>query len=150
MLKRFICAFLLAFPVALVHAEAPSSSVEREVLDAERQWREAWVKGDAAALDRLHAVDYVAIPNIGTVSTREQVMADVKQGVFRYSKMEHSEVSMRMFGPAVVVVGLTTNTGHRGDRDVSGAFRYTRIYVKRDGRWQAVLSQYTRASPPPK
>jgi rhamnogalacturonyl hydrolase YesR len=43
-------------------------------------------------------------------------------------------------------VGRSRNEGRRGDWDVSGDFRYTRIYVKRDGRWQAVLSQYTRIS----
>jgi unsaturated rhamnogalacturonyl hydrolase len=117
---------------------------EREVLDAERHWREAWVAGDAAALDRIHAANYIAIPNIGTTSTRAEVMADVKQGVFRYSSMKHSEQNVRFFGGTAVVVGRTTNEGRRGDRDVSGDFRYTRIYVKRDGRWQAVLSQYTR------
>ena len=119
---------------------------EREVLDAERQWREAWLAGDAAALDRIHADDYIAIPNIGSTSNKEQVMADVRRGVFRYSRMEHSEQSVQFHGPTAVVVGRTTNEGRRGDRDVSGAFRYTRIYVKRDGRWQAVLSQYTRIS----
>ena len=61
---------------------------EREVLDTERQWREAWLAGDAAALDRIHADDYIAIPNIGSTSTKEQVMADVRRGVFRYSRMD--------------------------------------------------------------
>jgi unsaturated rhamnogalacturonyl hydrolase len=117
---------------------------ERDILDAERQWREAWIAGDAAALDRIHADDYIAIPNVGSTSTKAEVMADVRRGVFRYSRMEHSEQSVRFHGPTAVVVGRTTNEGRRGDRDVSGAFRYTRIYVKRDDRWQAVLSQYTR------
>jgi ketosteroid isomerase-like protein len=123
--------------------EQAQCRTEGEVLDAERLWREAWVAGDAAALDRIHAADYIAIPNIGTTSTRAEVMADVKRGVFRYSRMQHSEQSVRFFGGTAVVAGRTTNEGRRGDRDVSGDFRYTRIYVKRDGRWQAVLSQYT-------
>jgi len=117
---------------------------EREVLDMERQWREAWVASDAAALDRIHADDYIAVPNIGSTSTKAEVMADVRRGVFRYSRMEHSEQNVRFFGATAVVVGRTTNEGRRGDRDVSGDFRYTRVYVKRDGGWRAVLSQYTR------
>jgi ketosteroid isomerase-like protein len=127
-----------------LHAEQLRCLSEREVLDTERQWREAWIAGDAAALDRIHAEDYVAIPNIGTTSTKADVMVDVKRGVFRYSRMQHSEQNVRFYGAMAVVVGRTTNEGRRGDRDVSGDFRYTRIYVKRDDRWQAVLSQYTR------
>jgi ketosteroid isomerase-like protein len=117
---------------------------EREVLDMERQWREAWVASDAAALDRIHADDYIAVPNIGSTSTKAEVMADVRRGVFRYSRMQHSEQNIRFYGTTAIVVGRTTNEGRRGDRDVSGDFRYTRVYVKRDNRWQAVLSQYTR------
>ena len=127
-----------------LHAGQLQCLSEREVLDTERQWREAWVAGDAAALDGIHADDYVAIPNIGTTSTKAEVMADVQRGLFRYTRMQHSEQNVRFYGASAVVVGRTTNEGHRGDRDVSGDFRYTRIYVKRDGRWQAVLSQYTR------
>jgi ketosteroid isomerase-like protein len=117
---------------------------EQQVRDMERQWRQAWLAGDAATLDKIHADDYTAIPNIGTVSTKAEVMADVRNGAFRYSRMEHSEMTVRIYDTTGVVVGRTINEGHRGDRDVSGDFRYTRIYVKRNGNWQAVLAQYTR------
>lgn len=36
---------------------------------------------------------------------------------------------------------------HRGDRDVSGDFRYTRSYVKRDGRWQDDLTPREKTVP---
>jgi len=42
---------------------------------------------------------------------------------------------------------LSTPRQHKGnkrEREVGGEFTYTRVYVKRDGRWQAVLSQYAR------
>src|SRR5215203_904915 len=117
---------------------------EQDVREMERQWRQAWLAADAAALDRIHAEDYTAIPNIGTVSTKPEVMADVRRGAFRYTRMEHSEMTVRIYGTTGVVLGRTINEGHRGDRDVSGDFRYTRIYVKRNGRWQAILAQYTR------
>ncbi len=116
----------------------------------ERQWRQAWLAGDADVLDKIHADDFTSIPNIGIISTKAEVMADVRRGVFRYSRMEHSEMTVRIYGTTAVVVARTTNEGHRGDRDVSGDFRYTRIYVKRNGRWQAVLAQYTRIAGPSK
>lgn len=119
---------------------------EHEVLETERQWREAWLAADAAALERMHADDYIAIPNIGSTTTKAEVMADVRRGIFRYSRMEHSEQSVRIHADTAIVVGRSSNDGRRGERDVSGDFRYTRIYARRDGRWQAVLSQYTRIS----
>jgi ketosteroid isomerase-like protein len=136
---------LFTLPFALAAAQSDQdANAEREVRDMEVQWRQAWLGGDAAALDRIHADDYIAIPNIGTTSTKAEVIADVRRGVFRYSRMEHSEISVRIYGITGVVVGRTLNEGRRGDRDVSGDFRFTRIYVKRNRRWQVVLAQYTR------
>jgi ketosteroid isomerase-like protein len=145
--RPLVWAFLSALPFALVFAQSgQDANPEREVRDMEGQWRQAWLAGDAAALDRIHADEYIAIPNIGTISTKAEVMADVRRGAFRYSRMEHSEMTVRIYGTMGVVVGRTINEGRRGDRDVSGDFRYTRIYIKRNGRWQAVLAQYTRIS----
>jgi ketosteroid isomerase-like protein len=146
-----VLPILFTLSVALASAQSGmDAQAEREVRDIERQWRQAWLAGDAGALDRIHADDYTAIPNIGTVSSKSEVMADVRRGVFRYSRMDHSEMTVRIYGTTGVVVGRTINEGHRGERDVSGDFRYTRIYVKRNGLWQAVLAQYTRITGPGK
>jgi ketosteroid isomerase-like protein len=150
-LLRSVTIPLLAVSIVLAFAQSgPDAQAEQEVRDMERQWRQAWLAGDGGALDRIHADDYTAIPNIGTVSSKAEVMADVRRGVFRYSRMEHSEMTVRIYGNTGVVVGRTVNEGRRGERDVSGDFRYTRIYVKRNGRWQAVLAQYTRITAPGK
>jgi ketosteroid isomerase-like protein len=144
-----VCFSLCAVgPYAIRGQSNADAQAEQEVRDMERQWREAWLAADVAALDRIHAHDYMAIPNIGTVSTKAEVMTDVRRGAFRYTRMEHSDMTVRVYGNTGVVVGRTINEGHRGNRDVSGDFRYTRIYVKRNGSWQAVLAQYTRIAVP--
>jgi ketosteroid isomerase-like protein len=114
----------------------------------EKEWREAWVRGDPTALDRIHADDYLVINYLGQVNTKAQVMSDVRAGAFKYESMEHKDVVMRVYGNVVIVTARTVNKGHRQERDVSGEFSYTRVYVKREGRWQAVLSQYTRPATP--
>jgi ketosteroid isomerase-like protein len=125
--------------------QGQDDQAKREVQQMEKEWREAWVRGDPVALDRIHADDYLSINYLGQVSTKAQVMSDVRAGAFKYESMEHKDVIMRVYGNVVIVNALTVNKGHRRERNVSGDFSYTRVYVKRDGRWQAVLSQYTRA-----
>lgn len=129
---------------------APTSALvdqaKHEVAQREKEWREAWIRGDAEALDGLHADDYLVINYLGQRQTKAQVMTDVRAGVFKYDSMEHRDVVMRVYGDVVVVNARTINRGHRGERDVSGEFSYTRVYVRRDGQWRAVLSQYTRPS----
>ena len=45
---------------------------------------------------------------------------------------------------SAVVKGHCTAVGQVRGVDVSGELRYTDVYVKREGRWQAVASQITR------
>ena len=56
---------------------------------------------------------------------------------------EFDEISLRIFGDAAIVTGRLT--GER--QDSGGTFhlqqRYTRVYVKRGNRWQAVATQVT-------
>jgi ketosteroid isomerase-like protein len=143
-----LLALLISGHLSVTSAQGADDQAKREVLNMERQWREAWVKGDAEALDRIHAEDYFSINYLGQMSTKAQVMVDVRAGAFKYASMEHRNVVMRVYGNVVIVNGLTVNKGHRQERDVSGEFSYTRVYVQRNGQWQAVLSQYTRPTVP--
>ena len=53
------------------------------------------------------------------------------------------ETVVRVYGDTAVVTGRATATG-----TISGEpyprIRYTRVYVKRDGRWKVALFQQTR------
>ena len=145
--RRVVMALALAMgcgPSGMTYAQEADDQSKREVRQAEKEWREAWVRGDAVALEGIHADDYISINYLGQVSTKEQVMADVRAGAFKYESMEHRDVFMRVYGEVVIVNGRTVNKGHRQQRDVSGEFSYSRVYVRRGDRWQAVLSQYTR------
>jgi hypothetical protein len=44
-------------------------------------------------------------------------------------------------------VGLATRKGVMDGKDISAGIRYTRVYVRRDGRWQVVQFQQTRVVP---
>jgi ketosteroid isomerase-like protein len=148
-MARLVLALLLSARIGTgVSAQNSDEQAKREVQQAEKDWRDAWVRGDPAALDRIHADDYLVINYLGQVNTKAQVMADVRAGAFKYESMEHKDVVMRVYGNVVIVNAHTVNVGHRHARDVSGEFSYTRVYVKRDGVWRAVLSQYTRPATP--
>ncbi|MGF2040634.1 MAG: nuclear transport factor 2 family protein [Nostoc sp. CmiVER01] len=122
------------------------STLVAEVLAREAAWRDAWLSSDVSALEGLHHADYYAINNIGHVTTRAQILADVRAGLFRYQSMRHEGRQVRVYGSMALVTGTTINKGQRGTRDVSGTFAYTRAYLNDAGIWRAVLAQYTRVS----
>ncbi len=58
----------LSVLAAIVYGQADSARLaEQQVKNLEDQWCKAWIAADPAALDRIHADDYVAVNNIGAL-----------------------------------------------------------------------------------
>ena len=51
-----------------------------------------------------------------------------------------------MYGDMAIVLGLETEKSKIHGKDMSGQYRFTDVFVKRDGRWQAIASPLSRVS----
>ena len=94
----------------------------REIVDLERQAKEASLRRDAEFSLRTLADDYVAITPLGQVTTKEETISARRSGQLRY------EADVK---------------GHQLGEDFSGPYRYTRVWVRRNGNWQTVSYQAT-------
>ena len=56
------------------------------------------------------------------------------------------DMKVHVYGNVAVVTGRNTIKGVWEDieHDISGPYRFTDVFVKRDGRWQCVASQSSR------
>jgi ketosteroid isomerase-like protein len=130
-----------AFAQAKPAAPAPSASVEKELIKLENDWNNALVKRDVAALNRDMADDWTYIdPDSGTLVTKAQALASLKSGEDVYTSAVGDEWKVRVYGDAAVVVGRETVKEQYQGKDVSGQFRGTDTWIKKDGRWQCVAS----------
>ena len=155
MIKRrlvFLWAVLSALPAfAAQHvAVHPRSSVDageqsaiREIVDMERQAREASLHRDPDFSARTLAEDYVAITPLGTVTTKQDTVSARKSGQLRYDSINVSDMVVRLYGDTAVVTARADIKGHQLGEDFSGPYRYTRVWVRRAGHWQAVSYQAT-------
>jgi len=53
------------------------------------------------------------------------------------------EIEVRQYGDAAIATGRSTIRGTRGSVPFVYRFRWTDVYVRRDGRWQSVSGQLT-------
>ena len=60
-----------------------------------------------------------------------------------------SDVKVSVYGKVAVMTGLNRSQASFKGMDASGEYRFTDVFVKRDGRWQVVTSHLTRVAPPP-
>ncbi|HKI24995.1 MAG TPA: nuclear transport factor 2 family protein [Candidatus Sulfotelmatobacter sp.] len=130
-----------------VHPRPPIDSVEqatiREIVDMERQAREASLRRDADFSQRTLADDYVAITPLGQVTTKQDTLSARKSGQLRYESLDVTDMVVRIYGDTAVVTARADVKGHQLGEDFSGPYRYTRVWVRRGGHWQAVSYQAT-------
>jgi len=115
----------------------------REILDLERQARDASLHRDADFSQRTLAEDYVAITPLGQVTTKQDTISARKSGQLRYDELNVSDMVVRVYGDTAVVTARADVKGHQLGEDFSGPYRYTRVWVRRTGKWQAVSYQAT-------
>jgi ketosteroid isomerase-like protein len=115
----------------------------REIIDMEKQAREASIRRDADFSARTLADDYVAITPLGQVTTKQDTVSARKSGQLRYETINVSDMVVRVYGDTAVVTARADVKGHQLGEDFSGPYRYTRVWVRRTGHWQAVSYQAT-------
>jgi ketosteroid isomerase-like protein len=115
----------------------------REIVDMERQSREASIHRDADFSQRALADDYVAISPLGQVTTKQDSLSARKNRQLRYDTIDVSDMVVRVYGDTAVVTARADVKGHQLGEDFSGPYRYTRVWVRRTGHWQAVSYQAT-------
>lgn len=131
------------------HAVFPHhDSTHKEIEGLESQWRDALLSGNVATIDHMLADDYLGIGANGTLETKADVLARRRSGRVRITSMDLSDVKIRIYGDTAVVTSKVELTGKDGDRDISGHYRYTRVYNRRFGEWRIVSFEASRAPYP--
>ncbi len=104
---------------------------------------EASLRRDAEFPPRTLAEDYVAISPLGQITTKQDTLSARKSGQLRYDTIDVSDMVVRVYGDTAVVTARADVKGHQLGEDFSGPYRYTRVWVRRTGHWQAVSYQAT-------
>lgn len=144
--RAFLAAafcLLLATPAfAMPHRD--SKAIHKKIEELEMQWRDAVVHNNVRLMDHLLADDYLAISANGTVETKAEQLAQSRAGTLRIQSLNLSEIKVRVFGNTAVVTSKAELTGMNGQSDISGSYRYTRVYNKRFGQWKIISFEASR------
>ena len=119
-------------------------STEEEILNLEKQFTEAIVQNDAESIGRFVADDWIIIDPDGGIVEKIRFLSVVKSGALSHEMMESDDIRVRVYGDSGVVTALTRTKGKFMGQDFSTQERATDVFVKREGRWQCVVSHLTR------
>ena len=125
---------------------SPNQQVQiDEIRKIESDRLAAGVRKDIEAVSAATAEDYLQIDLDGNVLDKAATLQRIKS---TYAQLQSNPVDdkmvVRIYGNTAVITGRAAPKGTINGTEFVGAIRYSRVYVKRGGRWQVVLFQQTR------
>src|SRR5213083_1223003 len=121
----------------------PRSIVEQVIRKLDNERIQAQIGADVAALDRIYADDFIGVGPSGTVRTKPQVISDFTSGKLKFQSITTDEVQVRVYENTAVETGLSTMIGQDKGKAVPRDTRFTRVWVKQQGRWRLVANHYS-------
>jgi ketosteroid isomerase-like protein len=142
-MKTIVPALIVSLAIA-PPCLAQTSPIIEELIRLEDEWALAVQQADTVALGRIIADDYFGTTASGGLQSKEDYLADFISGDRRTSSLTTEDLRVRVYGEtAVLTHGGSAISQYRGT-SASGHYRWTHVFVKRDGRWQAVANHVTR------
>jgi uncharacterized protein (TIGR02246 family) len=149
-MRRTILTVVLALTApSIALCQKPSAatdqggSVEQAIRELDHERIQAQIGADAVALERIYAADFIGVGPSGTVRSKAQVISDFTSGKLQFQSITTDEVRVRVYDNAAVETGLSTMVGQDKGKAVPRDTRFTRVWVKQEGRWRLVANHYS-------
>ena len=138
---------LLAVVSALFQTTQQTSTAE-QILQVEREQREAFLKRDIKATERLVADDFIQTLRDGRGSKATLLNFLRTEPADPTLTLTTEDVQVRVNGDTAIVAGKRVERRRSPDNNKEGVAyaRYTRTYIKRQAGWQ-LLSEHLQALP---
>ena len=130
--------------------EVSTASIEEQLLQMERERRDALVGDDMTRFAALLAGDLVHVHTTGKVHGKSQLI-DHASGFLKFLDIERGTLLIRELGPdAAVMTGPMKNVlARRGvDERVEVEAFVTQVWVRNDGDWQIASFHAVRTGEP--
>ena len=140
--------FLLLFAVvsllmSVTTLAKDKNSVEQEVLNLEKQWVDALIKGDTAFLEKFYTDDLTYTHSNGLLDSKRSYIDKLKSGASKYQSVDRDEIKVAVHGDtALVTCHWTPKSMSNGNQTNTNA-RYLHVYVKTKDGWKMAAHQST-------
>jgi len=139
---------LVVLMIGLQSQPQPDTSEVKVLMRLESLWNEAHEKGDASALEKLWADDLeVTVPRMPVMS-KSDVLGFARSGRMKFQRYQTSDLKVRVYGDAAIVSGRLQRTRTLNGKTVDDDWRFTKLYIRREGRWQVVAFHASEAAQP--
>ena len=116
--------------------------VEQELTKLDRELIDAAVRNDQTLMQRVAVERHVFINPAGGVQERGDTTGP------KIESIQSEDVQVRVHGDTAILIGRANVKGRFPDGpDITGPYRYMRVFVKQQGQWRLVATQITGIQP---
>ncbi|MHB1936390.1 MAG: nuclear transport factor 2 family protein [Acidobacteriaceae bacterium] len=146
-----VLLLLLWLPAAnaasIPHPHPQPRQVVRIVEKLERMWQQAELTANTATMAAMLSDEYLGIYGDGTLATKAETIDSFKNGTTKFSRIHTWDRKIRVFGSTAVVVSKAQVAGMHDGESLSGTYRYTRVYHRRNGVWKIISFEASATRP---
>jgi hypothetical protein len=117
-------------------------NAEKEIRELEKDLIAAILRRDEDFIERILADELTCITPFGEI-VGKNMMTNFDEKLVNES-IETDEIKVRVYDGTAVVTGRAIVKSRYDDRDLSGRYRFTRVYLKREKQWRIIAYQATR------
>jgi ketosteroid isomerase-like protein len=123
------------------------SKGEKEVTAAMDAWKQATMKKDGAALDKLLHPDLTYSHSSGMNQTKAEVLQSVTAGKSTAEAIDFSDTTVRVYGNTALVRGKVDIRNNTAGKSTTANLNILHVWIKGPQGWQMVARQATRLAP---
>ena len=148
---RMVGLVVLTATLHLFLSQAGATEPEQELATFEQKWAEAVQRNDPDEIGRFLHSDFTFVNPRGQLLCRTAHLDDFRNRRTVFSKVELSDVQIRIYGDFAVVTSRPKITGFAVTPSGTTSFdakpaRFTDTMIQRDGKWQSVARHMTLVS----
>ena len=130
----------LSAPLLLPQQSSPEAA---KILALEQQWTDAYRQRNIKLLTSMLAEDFVITVEDGSVYGKVGYMSHTADTGTQVELAEESDLRVHMHGNVAVVTGAYHEMGTSKGKRYEYRDRLTDIWIKNNGQWQLIASQYS-------
>jgi hypothetical protein len=139
----YIKCFATIWIVAAVLIQSPAGKSNEsvdvgELTRLERVWNDAYIRGDADALEALCADDLIVQMSEMQVLDKAKSIGILRSGRVKFKRYETSDLRIRVYENAAVVTGRLDRSRIAQGHETDDSWRFTKVYIRRESKWQVV------------
>ena len=142
------CLLAVVAAVSVFASETQRVRSDQEILiQLERDWDEAFHRGDVDFIETILADEYIATYPDGSRGDKAKELALVAEFDQQVESSTLDEFTVKVYGDTAVVWFTQRLIARDQGRTLAVTYRYVDVFVIRAGRWHCVASQSTRVVP---